>query len=72
MSGRCLLMIGKWTTAHKVSIDEPKQESLTQAGISRYGEPQNIADLMTFPVSLAAHRMTSTQIPVEEGELKSI
>jgi hypothetical protein len=40
MSGRCLLMIGKWTTAHKVSIDAPKQELLTQAGISRYGEPQ--------------------------------
>ena len=72
MSGRCLLMIGKWTTAHKVSIDAPKQELLTQAGISRYGEPQNIADLMTFPVSLAAHWMTSSQIRIGEGALKSI
>lgn len=61
MSGQRLSMIGKWGTAHKVSINEAKQEFLIQAGISRYDEPESIADLMAFPASPAARRMTGAQ-----------
>jgi 3-oxoacyl-[acyl-carrier protein] reductase len=43
-----------------------------QAGISRYGEPQDIADLMAFLVSPAARWMTGTQLRFDGGEVKSI
>jgi 3-oxoacyl-[acyl-carrier protein] reductase len=72
MTGRRLSMIEKWALAHKVSIDEAKQTLLTQAGISRYGEPQDIAELMAFLVSPAAQWMTGTQPRIDGGEVKSI
>jgi NAD(P)-dependent dehydrogenase (short-subunit alcohol dehydrogenase family) len=72
MTGRRLSMIEKWASAHKVSLDEAKQTLLTQAGISRYGEPQDIADLMAFLISPAARWMTGTQLRVDGGEVKSI
>jgi 3-oxoacyl-[acyl-carrier protein] reductase len=43
-----------------------------QAGISRYGEPQDIADLIAFLVSPAARWMTGTQLRIDGGEVKSI
>ena len=72
MTGRRLSMIEKWASAHKVSLDEARQMLLTQAGISRYGEPQDIADLMAFLISPAARWMTGTQLRVDGGEVKSI
>jgi 3-oxoacyl-[acyl-carrier protein] reductase len=72
MTGRRLSMIEKWASAHNVSIDEAKQRLLMQAGISRYGEPQDIADLMAFLISPAARWMTGTQLRVDGGEVKSI
>jgi 3-oxoacyl-[acyl-carrier protein] reductase len=72
MTGRRLSMIEKWASAHKVNLDEAKQTLLTQAGISRYGEPQDIADLMAFLVSPAARWMTGIQLRIDGGEVKSI
>lgn len=45
---------------------------LTKSGIGRYGEPQDIAELMTFLVSPAARWMTGTQLRIDGGEVKSI
>ncbi len=72
MTGRRLSMIEKWASAHNVSIDEAKQTLLTQTGISRYGEPQDVADLMAFLVSPAARWMTGAQLRIDGGEVKSI
>jgi 3-oxoacyl-[acyl-carrier protein] reductase len=72
MTGRRLSMIEKWASAHNVSIDEAKQRLLMQAGISRYGEPQDIADLIAFLVSPAARWMTGPQLRIDGGEVKSI
>jgi 3-oxoacyl-[acyl-carrier protein] reductase len=72
MTGRRLSMIEKWASAHEISLDEAKQTLLTQAGISRYGKPQDIADLMAFLISPAARWMTGTQLRVDGGEVKSI
>jgi 3-oxoacyl-[acyl-carrier protein] reductase len=72
MTGRRLSMIEKWASAHKVSFDEAKQELLTQSGIARYGEPQDIAELMAFLVSPAARWITGTQLRIDGGEVKSI
>jgi 3-oxoacyl-[acyl-carrier protein] reductase len=72
MTGRRMSMIERWASAHNVSIDEAKQRLLTQAGISRYGEPQDIAELTAFLVSSAARWMTGTQLRIDGGEVKSI
>ncbi|MEI9984088.1 MAG: SDR family oxidoreductase [Aliidongia sp.] len=72
MTGRRLSMIEKWASAHDVSVDEAKQALLTKAGISRYGEPQDIADLMAFLVSPAARWITGIQLRIDGGEVKSV
>jgi 3-oxoacyl-[acyl-carrier protein] reductase len=72
MTGRRLSMIEKWASVHKVDLDEAKRALLTKAGIGRYGEPQDIAELMAFLVSYAARWMTGTQLRIDGGEVKSI
>lgn len=72
MTPRRLSMIGKWAAAHEVGIDQAKQTLLMKAGISRYGEPQDIAELMAFLVSPAARWLTGTQLRIDGGEVKSI
>ena len=72
MTPRRLSMIEKWAAAHEVGIDQAKQTLLTKAGIGRYGEPQDIAELMAFLVSPAARWLTGTQLRIDGGEVKSI
>jgi 3-oxoacyl-[acyl-carrier protein] reductase len=72
MTNRRLAMIEKWASAHKVGVGEAKQALLTQARIARYGEPQDIAELIAFLVSPAAQWMTGTQLRIDGGEVKSI
>jgi 3-oxoacyl-[acyl-carrier protein] reductase len=72
MTGRRLAMIEKWAATHKVAVDDAKQALLTKAGIGRYGEPQDIAELMAFTVSRAARWMTGTQLRIDGGEVKAI
>jgi len=72
MTGRRLSMIEKWAAAHKVSFDEAKQRLLTLAGISRYGEPEDIAELVAFLVSPAARWLTGAQLRIDGGEVRSV
>ncbi len=72
MTMRRLSMIEKWAAAHEIGVDAAKQRLLMQAGIGRYGEPEDIAEFMAFVVSPAARWMTGTQIRIDGGELKSL
>ncbi|TCR62501.1 SDR family oxidoreductase [Bosea sp. BK604] len=71
MTGRRQAMIATWATANKLGIEEAKARLLAQAGISRYGEPEEIADLIAFTVSPAARWMTGTVLRMDGGEVKS-
>jgi 3-oxoacyl-[acyl-carrier protein] reductase len=42
------------------------------AGIARYGRPEEIADLMAFLVSLAAHWTTGSMLRMGGGKVKSM
>jgi 3-oxoacyl-[acyl-carrier protein] reductase len=42
------------------------------AEISRYGRPEEIADLLAFMVSPAAKCMTGTSVRIDGGEIKGI
>jgi 3-oxoacyl-[acyl-carrier protein] reductase len=72
MTPRRLGMLEKGATRKGVNLDQAKQDFLKQAGISRFGEAEEIAELMAFAVSSAAKWMTGTVLRMDGGEVKSI
>jgi 3-oxoacyl-[acyl-carrier protein] reductase len=72
MTGRRLAMLEKAAAAGKIALDDAKQQFLKQAGISRFGEADEIADIMAFIVSPAARWMTGTVLRMDGGEVKSV
>jgi 3-oxoacyl-[acyl-carrier protein] reductase len=72
MTGRRLAMLEKAATSKSISLEEAKQHFLKQAGISRFGEAEEIADVMAFIVSPATRWMTGTVLRMDGGEVKSI
>ena len=72
MTGRRRSFLEKWAPAHKMSVEEATQKFPEEAGISRYGKPEEIADLMAFMVSPAAKWMTGTSVRIDGGEVKGI
>jgi 3-oxoacyl-[acyl-carrier protein] reductase len=45
---------------------------LHQAGINRFGTPEEIAELMAFAVSPKSRWMTGTVLRMDGGEIKSV
>jgi 3-oxoacyl-[acyl-carrier protein] reductase len=72
LTGRRLGMIEKLAATRKISVDEAKQGFLKQAGIARFGEAEEIAELMAFVVSPKTRWMTGTVLRMDGGETKSI
>jgi 3-oxoacyl-[acyl-carrier protein] reductase len=72
MTGRRLAMLEKAALSRKITLEEAKLHFLEQAGISRFGEAEEIADLMAFAVSPAARWMTGTVLRMDGGEVKSV
>ena len=71
MGGRRSFM-EKWAPAHNMSVAEATEKFPEEAGISRYGRPEEIADLLAFMVSPAAKWMTGTSVRMDGGEIKGI
>jgi 3-oxoacyl-[acyl-carrier protein] reductase len=72
MTGRRLAMIEKTAAARKISVADARQQFLRQAGIARFGESEEIAELMAFAVSPAARWLTGTVLRMDGGEVKSV
>jgi 3-oxoacyl-[acyl-carrier protein] reductase len=72
MTGRRRSFLEKWAPAHNMSVEEATKKFPEEAGISRYGEPEEIAELMAFLVSPAARWMTGTSVRMDGGEVKGI
>ena len=72
MTGRRLSMLEKVAASKMITLEETKQQLLKQAGIARFGEAEEIADLMAFIVSPAARWMTGTVLRMDGGEVKSV
>ena len=72
MTGRRRSYLAKWAPAHKVNLEDATQKFLLDAGIGRYGEPEEIAELMAFLVSPSARWMTGAALRMDGGEVKSI
>jgi len=72
MTGRRRSFMEKWAPTHNMTVEEAMKEFPKEAGISRYGQPEEIADLLAFMVSPAAKWMTGTSVRMDGGEIKGI
>ncbi len=72
MTGRRRSFLEKWAPAHNMSVEEATRKFPEEAGISRYGEPEEIAALMAFMVSPEAKWMTGASVRMDGGEVKGI
>jgi 3-oxoacyl-[acyl-carrier protein] reductase len=72
MTGRRQSFFAKWAPAHNMSVEEAIRKFPEEAGISRFGKPEEIADLMAYLVSPAAKWMTGSCVRMDGGEVKGI
>jgi 3-oxoacyl-[acyl-carrier protein] reductase len=72
MTNRRRSFLEKWAPAHNMSVDEATKKFPEEAGISRYGQPEEIAELLGFMVSPSARWMTGTSVRMDGGEVKGI
>ncbi|WP_321945418.1 SDR family oxidoreductase [Paraburkholderia sp. J10-1] len=72
MTGRRQSYLEHWAPLHDMSVAEATAKFPAEAGIARYGTPEEIAELMAFIVSPSAHWMTGTTLRMDGGEVKSI
>jgi len=72
MSNRRINFLRKWAGTNNLSMEEAKSKFLAEAGIKRYGEPDDIAETIAFLVSPGAKWLIGTAIRMDGGEVKSI
>ncbi len=72
MTGRRRSYLEHWAPLHNMTVEEATANFPKEAGIARYGEPEEIAELMTFLVSPGARWMTGSTLRMDGGEVKSI
>ena len=72
MTGRRRSYLEHWAPLHDMTVEEATARFPQEAGIARYGEPEEIAELMAFLVSPAARWMTGSTLRMDGGEVKSV
>ncbi len=72
MTGRRRSYLAHWAPLHNMSVEAATEKFPQEAGIARYGEPEEIAELMAFLVSPGARWMTGSTLRMDGGEVKSI
>jgi 3-oxoacyl-[acyl-carrier protein] reductase len=72
MTGRRRSYLQHWAPLHDMTVEEATANFPKEAGIARYGEPEEIAELMAFLVSPGARWMTGSTLRMDGGEVKSI
>jgi 3-oxoacyl-[acyl-carrier protein] reductase len=72
MTGRRQSFFERWAPAHDLTVEEAIKKFPEQVGITRFGKPEEIADLMSYLVSPAAKWMTGASVRIDGGEIKGI
>jgi 3-oxoacyl-[acyl-carrier protein] reductase len=72
MTGRRRSYLQHWAPLHDMSVEEATEKFPKEAGIARYGAPEEIAELMAFLVSPGAKWMTGSVLRMDGGEVKSV
>jgi NAD(P)-dependent dehydrogenase (short-subunit alcohol dehydrogenase family) len=72
MTGRRQSFFEKWAPAHNLTVEDAVQKFPEEVGISRFGKPEEIADLLAYLVSPAAKWMTGSSVRMDGGEIKAV
>ncbi|HUA80038.1 MAG TPA: SDR family oxidoreductase [Dyella sp.] len=72
MTGRRRSYLEHWAPLHNMTTAEAMDHFPQEAGIARYGQPEEIAELMAFLVSPGARWMTGSMLRMDGGEVKSV
>lgn len=72
MTGRRRSYLQHWAPLHDMTVEEATANFPLEAGIARYGEPEEIAELMAFLVSPRARWLTGSALRMDGGEVKSV
>lgn len=72
MTGRRRSYLEHWAPLHHMTVQEATEKFPRDVGIARYGQPEEIAELMAFLVSPVAKWMTGATLRMDGGELKSV
>jgi len=72
MTGRRQSFFEKWAPAHNLTVEDAIKKFPEQAGVTRFGKPEEIADLLGYLVSPAAKWMTGVSVRMDGGEIKGI
>jgi 3-oxoacyl-[acyl-carrier protein] reductase len=72
MTGRRRSYLEHWAPLHNMSVAEATEHFPREAGIARYGKPEEIAELMAFLVSPGARWMTGAMLRMDGGEVKAV
>jgi 3-oxoacyl-[acyl-carrier protein] reductase len=71
MTGRRRSYLEHWAPLHDMTVEDATAKFPKEAGIARYGQPEEIAELMAFLVSPGARWMTGSTVRMDGGEVKS-
>ena len=72
MTGRRRSYLECWAPLHNMTVEQATANFPKEAGIARYGKPEEIAELMAFLVSPGARWLTGSTVRMDGGEVKSI
>lgn len=72
MTGRRRSYLEHWAPLPGMSVEDATAKFPKEAGIARYGEPEEIAELMAFLVSPGARWMTGSALRMDGGEVKAV
>jgi len=72
MTDRRRSYLKHWAALHELSVEQATEKFPRDAGIARYGEPEEIAELMAFLVSPWARWLTGSVLRMDGGEVKSV
>ena len=61
-----------WASLHNMTVEQATANFPKEVGIARYGQPEEIAELLAFLVSPGARWMTGSALRMDGGEVKSI
>jgi len=69
---RSINLLEKWAEDSGKTADEIEREQTADVPMKRYGEPKELADVITFLASERASYLTGTSIQVDGGTVKGI
>jgi 3-oxoacyl-[acyl-carrier protein] reductase len=72
LTNRRLTYMEKYAPTHNLTVEEALQKFPAETGITRYGQPEDIANLMAFLVSPAGKWMTGSAVRMDGGEIKTV